>query len=416
MTFSIVDGSLVVNVDMVATVAVAALLLVLGYFIKGKVKFLEKYCLPAAVVGGFLFMLVTWLGRGTGAFTVNFVTTLQPFFMLMFFTTVGMGASLSLLKKGGFLLVIYWLIACTLSIFQNILAISVGPALGLDSAYALMCGAMTMIGGHGAAAAYGATFEAMGYPAASLVGASAATFGLITSVIFGGPIARRLIEKYKLKPDTTENFDTSVLDVNAASAHKLSGVDIIKNVTAILFCMALGSMISRWIGTAIRMDFPAIVGTLFVAMFVRNINEKVRIYKFDYKLTEGIGDVTLALFLSMALMTLRLWELVDLFAPMFVILFLQVILVVVTGYFLVFRILGKNYDAAVMVAGYIGHGIGATPTAIVNMTAVNDRYGHSRKAMIIVPIVGAFLVDIIYHPTTIWFIRTFVEDRNILPY
>jgi ESS family glutamate:Na+ symporter len=147
-------------------------------------------------------------------------------------------------------------------------------------------------------------------------------------------------------------------------------------------------------------------------MFVRNINEKVRAYKFDYKLTEGIGDITLALFLSMALMTLRLWELVDLFAPMFVILVAQLALVVFTGYFVVFRILGKNYDAAVMVAGYIGHGVGATPTAIVNMTAVNDRYGHSRKAMIIVPIVGAFLVDIIYHPQTIWFIRTFVANLN----
>ena len=412
MNFQNVDGVLTINVDMVATVAIAALLLVLGYFIKSKVKFLEKYCFPAAVVGGFLFMLFTWFGRGTELFAFNFVTTLQPFFMLVFFTTVGMGASLSLLKKGGVLLVVYWLIASGLSILQNSLAMAIGPALGLESAYTLMLGAMTMIGGHGAAAAYGQTFEAMGYPAATLVGASAATFGLIVSVMVGGPIARRLIEKHKLKPDATENFDTSILDVNSATAQKLTGLDIIKNVAAILFCMALGSMISRWIGTLINMDFPAIVGTLFVAMFVRNINEKVRAYKFDYKLTEGIGDITLALFLSMALMTLRLWELVDLFAPMFVILVAQLALVVFTGYFVVFRILGKNYDAAVMVAGYIGHGVGATPTAIVNMTAVNDRYGHSRKAMIIVPIVGAFLVDIIYHPQTIWFIRTFVANLN----
>ncbi|MCL2381902.1 MAG: sodium/glutamate symporter [Treponema sp.] len=412
MNFQVVDGSLVVNVDMVTAVAVAALLLVLGYFIKSKVKFLVKYCIPAPVVGGFLFMLFTWFGMGSGLFSVNFVTTLQPFFMLAFFTTVGMGASLSLLKKGGTLLVVYWLIACILSIFQNVIAVAIGPALGLESAYALMLGAMTMIGGHGAAAAYGATFEGMGYPAATLVGASAATFGLIISVIFGGPLARRLIEKHNLKPDTTENFDTSVADVNALTGQKLSGIDVVKNVAAILFCMALGSMISRWIGTLIRMDFPAIVGTLFVAVFVRNLNEKVRAYKFDFKLTEGIGDVMLSLFLSMALMTLRLWELVDLFAPMFVILFAQVLLVLFTGYFIVFRILGKTYDAAVMVAGYVGHGLGATPTAIVNMSAVNDRYGFSRKAMIIVPIVGAFLVDIIYHPQTIWFIRWFVADLS----
>jgi ESS family glutamate:Na+ symporter len=405
-------GSLVISVDMVTTVAVAALLLVLGYFIKSKVYFLEKYCLPAAVVGGFLFMLFTWFGMSSGLFSFNFVTTLQPVFMLAFFTTVGMGASLSLLRKGGVLLVIYWAIACILSIFQNVIAVALGPVLGLESAYTLMLGAMTMIGGHGAAAAYGATFEAMGYPAATLVGASAATFGLIVSVMCGGPIARRLIEKHDLKPDLTENFDTSVMDVNAATDQKLTGLDIIKNVTAIFFCMAIGSMLSNWIGTLINMSFPAIVGALFISMFVRNLNEKARVYKFDYRLTEGIGDVSLALFLSMALMTLRLWELVDLFAPMFVILIAQLLLVVFTGYFIVFRILGKNYDAAVMVAGYIGHGLGATPTAIVNMSAVNDRYGASRKAMMIVPIVGAFLVDIIYHPQTIWFISRFVENLN----
>jgi len=412
MSFETIDGILRINVDMVTTVALAALLLVLGYFVKSKVKFLEKYCIPAAVVGGFFFMLLTWIGRSANLFTFNFVTTLQAFFMLAFFATIGLGASLSLLKKGGILLVVYWVIACVLSVFQNLIAIAIGPALGLDPANTLMLGALTMIGGHGAAAAYGSTFESMGYPTATLVGTSAATFGLIVSVIVGGPLARRLIEKHNLKPDMTENFDTSVMDVNAATAQKLSGLELIKNVTAILFCMALGTMVSRWIGSLIGMDFPTYVGAMFVAMAVRNLNEKVRFYKFDYKLTEGIGDVSLALFLSMALMTLRLWELFGLFAPMFVILMGQVLLCILTGYFIVFRILGKNYDAAVMVAGYIGHGLGATPTAIANMGSVGDRYGQSRKAMMIVPIVGAFLVDIIYQPQTIWFIKMFVENLN----
>ena len=412
MNFVFVDGVLHINVDMVTTVAVAGLLLVLGYYVKSKVYFLTKYCIPAPVVGGFLFMFFTWFGMSQNLFSFNFVTTLQPIFMLAFFTTVGMGASISLLRKGGTLLAIYWAIACVLSVFQNILAMALGPMLGLDHANTLMLGAMTMIGGHGAAAAYGATFADMGFPTASVVGASAATFGLVASVVFGGPISRRLIEKHNLKPDPTENFDTSAMDDGDAADHKLTGLDVIKNVTAIFVCMALGTMISNWIGGLIDMTFPAIVGALFISMFIRNLNEKVRVYRFDYKLTESIGDVTLALFLSMALMTLRIWELVGLFAPMFVILFAQLALVVVTGYFIVFRMLGKNYDAAVMVAGYIGHGVGATPTAIVNMTAVNDRYGPSRKAMIIVPIVGAFLVDFIYHPQTIWFIRMFVQPLN----
>jgi ESS family glutamate:Na+ symporter len=410
VTFAILEGVFSIGVDMITTVAMAALLLVLGYFIKSRVQFLQKYCIPAAVVGGFLFMLVTWAGQSSGAFAFNFTTTLQATFMLAFFTTVGLGASLSLLKKGGALLVVYWLVAGVVSVFQNIIGVSLAPVTGLENAYALLCSAITLIGGHGAGAAYGGTFESMGYPSGTLVGAAAATFGLVVSVMVGGPVARSLIEKYDLKPDSTENFDTSVENVNAATGQPLSGVDIMKNVTAILFCMALGTMVSVQIGKLIGMDFPTYVGAMFVAVFLRNINEKVCIYKFDYPLVEGIGDVMLGLYLSMAMMTLRLWELLHLAGPMLIILACQVVFLVLVSYFLVFRILGKNYDAAVMCAGLLGHGLGATPTAIVNLTAVNERYGMSRRAMMIVPIVGAFLVDIIYQPATIWFIKTFVQN------
>jgi ESS family glutamate:Na+ symporter len=410
MTFAIVEGVFSINADMVTTVAMAALLLVLGYFIKSKVRFLQKYCIPAAVVGGFLFMLLTWAGRSSGSFAFNFTTTLQAVFMLAFFTTVGLGASLSLLKKGGVLLVIYWLVAGIVSVFQNIIGVTLAPVVGIENAYALLCSAITLIGGHGAGAAYGSTFESMGYPAGTLVGAAAATFGLIASVMVGGPVARSLIERYNLKPDPAENFDTGVENVNAATGQSLTDLDITKNVTAILFCMALGTMVSAQIGKLIGMDFPTYVGAMFVAVFLRNINEKIRIYKFDYPLVESIGDVMLGLYLSMAMMTLRLWELLDLAGPMLVILACQVVFLVLLSYFVVFRVLGKNYDAAVMCAGLLGHGLGATPTAIVNLTAVNDRYGMSRRAMMIVPIVGAFLVDIIYQPATIWFIKTFVQN------
>jgi ESS family glutamate:Na+ symporter len=148
---------------------------------------------------------------------------------------------------------------------------------------------------------------------------------------------------------------------------------------------------------------------MFIAVILRNINEKTHFYKFDFSLVEGIGDVMLNLYLSIAMMTLRLWELADLVGGVLVILICQVIFMVLVSYFVIFRILGKNYDAAVMCAGLCGHGLGATPSAIVNMTAINERYGMSRRAMMIVPIVGAFLVDIIYQPQTIWFIKTFVH-------
>jgi ESS family glutamate:Na+ symporter len=242
------------------------------------------------------------------------------------------------------------------------------------------------------------------------LGAAAATFGLISSVMVGGPVARRLIEKHNLKPDESANFDTSVTEINVSSGEKLTSLDVMKNVTAILVSMALGTIVSGWIGKMIDMEFPTYVGAMFIAMFVRNINEKTHWYKFDYPLVEGIGDVTLGLFLSMAMMTLKMWELADLAGPMLIILLCQVVFLVLLSYFVVFRVLGKNYDAAVMCAGLLGHGLGATPTAIVNLTAVNDRYGMSRRAMMIVPIVGAFLVDIIYQPATVWFIKMFVEN------
>lgn len=412
MSFEVIENVFTINADMVMTVAMAAVLLLIGYFVKSKVHFLEKYCIPAPVVGGFLFMFITWAGHSTGAFAFSFTTTLQSFFMLAFFTTVGLGASLSLLKKGGILLVVYWLVAGVVSIIQNTIGVALSAVTGLEPAYALLSSAITMIGGHGAGAAYGSTFEGMGYPAGTLVGAAAATFGLISSVMVGGPVARRLIEKHDLRPDDSENFDTSVTEINAATGEALTGLDVMKNVTAILVSMALGTLVSGWIGKLIGMDFPTYVGAMFVAMIVRNVNEKTRWYKFDYPLVEGIGDVTLGLYLSMALMTLKLWDLAGLAGPMFIVLACQVLFVVLFAYFVVFRILGKNYDAAVMCAGLLGHGLGATPTAIVNLTAVNERYGMSRRAMMIVPIVGAFLVDIIYQPATVWFIKMFVPNLN----
>lgn len=411
MAFETVEGILNINCDMVMTTALACVLLLIGFWIKSKVKFLVKYCIPAPVVGGFLFMFITFIGNRTGTFAFNFTTTLQSFFMLAFFTTVGLGASVQLLKKGGILLVIYWLVAAGVSVIQNFLSVGVAKLTGLEYPYALLAGAISMIGGHGAAASYGSTFAEMGYEAAVEVGAAAATFGLIFGVLVGGPTARLLIEKNNLKPDPSENFDTSIEDINKKGG-TLTSLDVIKNVSAILICMAIGTMVSGWIGKLIGMSFPDYVGAMFIAMIVRNLNEKFHWYNFNFGLVDGIGDVSLNIYLSIALMSLKLWQLLNLLGPVLLIVVLQTVLLVVLCYFVVFRILGRNYDAAVMCAGLLGHGLGATPTAIVNMTAVKEKYGMSRKAFMIVPIVGAFLVDIIYQPQTIAFIKFFVQGFN----
>ena len=408
MSFEMVEGVLNINATAIMTTAMAAVMLLIGYFVKSKVGALNKYCIPAPVVGGFLFMFISFAGHMSGTFAFNFDSLYQDPFMLAFFVTVGLGASYKLLVKGGILLIIYWLIAGVISVCQNAIGIAVGTAVGLEAPYALLSSAISMIGGHGAALGYGDDFVKLGFEQGKLVGAAAATFGLISAVLIGGPLGRRLIVKHDLHPDENDTFESDVDQINAASNEKLSGLDVMKNVTVILICMAVGTMVSGWIGKLIGMNFPTYVGAMFVAVIVRNLNEVFHFYNFSFSLVDGIGDVMLSLYLSIALMTLKLWELAGLIGGVMVVVMCQVLFMAFIAYFVVFRLLGKNYDAAVRCAGLCGHGLGATPSAIVNMTAVKDRYGMSRKAFMIVPIVGAFLVDVIYQPQTLAFIRFFV--------
>lgn len=409
MTIQTTAGQLTFGLDMTFTLAFASILLLLGYGLKNRSAWLQKYCIPAPVIGGFIFMLLTTLGYFTHSFKFEFNTDLQTLLMNIFFTTVGLEASLKILKQGGKLLIIYWLIAGLVSVLENTIGILGAKLTGLPPAYALLSSAISMIGGHGAALSYGQTFQHMGYAQGPLVGAAAATFGLIFSVLVGGPTASRLIRKHQLKPQDHQEEKNTLKDINAAKHDNLSPVDVLKNVTVILVTVALGTLLSKGFGALIQMEFPTYVGCMFVAVLVRNINERIHGYPFSFALVDGIGNVTLSLYLSMAMMTLKLWELADLAGGMLVILVMQVIFLVLFSYFIVFRLLGSDYDAAVMCAGLLGHGLGATPTALVNLTAVNDKYGLSVKAMMIVPIVGAFLVDILYQPQTIWFIKQFVH-------
>ncbi|CEM62449.1 sodium/glutamate symporter [Treponema phagedenis] len=412
MSFEMVGSVFTIKLDAIFTLALASILLLLGYWIKNKVKVIEKYCIPAPVVGGFLFMFITYAGHVSGTFSFNFVNTFQSPFMLAFFTTVGLGASFKLLKQGGKLLIIYWLIAGVISIFQNTIGIIFVKTMNIPAPYALLSSAISMIGGHGAALSYGNTFAEMGYEQGPLVGAAAATFGLITAVLVGGPLGRMLIEKNHLKPSEDENFDASSAQAINTQSVELTSLDIIKNVVVIIVCMAAGSLIAKFISSLIaiqKLEFPTYVGAMFAAVIVRNVNDKFKFYKFSYPLVDEIGNVMLSLYLALAMMTLKLWELAGLLGGVLLIGLAQVVFMILAAYFVVFKLLGSSYDAAVMCAGLCGHGLGATPSAIVNMTAVNERYGMSKKAMMIVPIVGAFLVDIIYQPQTIAFIGYFVQ-------
>lgn len=410
MEFIRENGILTINLDSILTLALAVVVLLVGYGVRNKLQFLRKYCIPAPVIGGFLFMFISFIGYKTNTFNFTYENIFQSTFMLVFFTSVGLGANLKILKSGGVLLIIYWLVCGILSLGQNTIGVLVSKAVDLEPAYGILASSISMIGGHGAALSYGNTFAEMGYAQAPVVGAAAATFGLISGVIIGGPLGRRLIVKNGLKANNDDDFDSSKLDdLFKEEKVELSNLDIIKNVAAIIISMALGTLISKFIGSLIKMQFPDYVGAMFIAVILRNLNEKINIYNFNGNLVDGIGDVMLNLYLALALMTLKLWELQDLMGGVLIVLICQVIFMLIYNYFIVFRVLGKNYDAAVMCAGLCGHGLGATPSAIVNMTAINEEYGLSRKAMMIVPIVGAFLVDIIYQPIVLTFIKTFVK-------
>ncbi|MGF9908263.1 sodium/glutamate symporter [Brevibacillus porteri] len=389
--------------NQVTTIFLAVALLVLGTFLVRKASFLQKFCIPAPVVGGLLFAIIATALKATGILQITLDTSLQSLFMLTFFTTVGLGASFKLIKLGGKLLVIYWIACGFLALAQNVIGVSLASVFGIHPLIGMMAGAVSMEGGHGAAGAFGQTLEDMGIQSALAIGIAAATFGLVAGGLVGGPTVKYLIGKYDLKPTETEE----VVETVEEKAQPINSNTFFIQVLLITFCMALGTYLGELFSTATGFVLPGYVGAMFVAVIVRNIVDKLNPKAIDMKSINLISDVTLGIFLSMALMSIKLWEVADLALPMLVIVFVQVVFIVLFGIFVLFRLLGKDYDAAVMVAGFTGHGLGATPNAMANMAAVTGRFGPSRKAYLVVPIVGAFLIDVFAMPIIITTINLF---------
>ncbi|WP_429843894.1 sodium/glutamate symporter [Brevibacillus sp. FIR094] len=389
--------------NQVTTIFLAVALLVLGTFLVKKASFLQKFCIPAPVVGGLLFAIIATALKATGILQITLDTSLQSLFMLTFFTTVGLGASFKLIKLGGKLLVIYWIACGFLALAQNVIGVSLASVFGIHPLIGMMAGAVSMEGGHGAAGAFGQTLEDMGIQSALAIGIAAATFGLVAGGLVGGPTVKYLITKYDLKPTETEEAVETVEE----KVQPITSNTFFIQVLLITFCMALGTYLGELFSTATGFVLPGYVGAMFVAVIVRNIVDKLNPKAIDMKSINLISDVTLGIFLSMALMSIKLWEVADLALPMLVIVFVQVVFIVLFGIFVLFRLLGKNYDAAVMVAGFTGHGLGATPNAMANMAAVTGRFGPSRKAYLVVPIVGAFLIDVFAMPIIITTINLF---------
>ncbi|MFD1451259.1 MULTISPECIES: sodium/glutamate symporter [Oceanobacillus] len=396
-----------IEFDQVTTIFFALAVYMLGTFLNNKILFLNKFCIPAPVVGGLLFALVITFLRGFDILIINLDTSLQNLFMLTFFTTVGLGASFKLLKIGGKLLIIYWLACGFLALAQNVIGVSMAKLLHLDPLIGVMVGAVSMEGGHGAATAFGTTIEELGVDGALSIGLAAATVGLVAGGLIGGPIVKYLMNKYQLKPTETEEIsDSSMGNVNQQDT-KINSKSFMMQVFIIVFCMALGTFLGDSFTEVTGFVLPGYVGAMFVAVIVRNIIDRISGNVIQMKSIGIIGDITLGIFLSMALMSIQLWEIVDLALPLLLIILVQVIFIALFSIFILFKMLGQNYDAAVMIGGFTGHGLGATPNAIANMDAVVSKFGPSRKAFLVVPLVGAFLIDVFAVPIIITTINLF---------
>ncbi len=406
MSFLIENGVPTIKLDMIATLALAILLLLLGRVIVRRVSILNRFCIPAPVAGGLLFSFLMLLFHETNLVNVKMDTLFQSPFMLAFFTTIGLIASLKLVKKGGRMLLVYWLCCSFLALAQNVIGVALSEVLNIDPLLGVLMGAVSMEGGHGAAGAFGPTVEALGIYGATAVALAAATFGLVSGGLVGGPIAKYLIGRYNLQSTESEE-NISVDEAEGIEEEPISAQSFLLHAGVICVCITIGLGISGWLKTALDIALPSYVGAMFFAVFVRNLNDHLKVVKLHNNTINLIGDVSLGIFLSMALMTLKLWELRDLAIPMIIILVAQVLFIILYVTFIVFRLLGKSYDAAIICCGMAGHGLGATPNAIANMTAVTEKFGPSTKAFLVVPLCGAFLIDLFGIPCIVWFINYF---------
>lgn len=406
MTFGIEKGVYTLSLGMEATLAWAIILLLIGRWLVQRVYVLQRFCIPAPVVGGLLFSLLTLFLHQTGLMAVKMTTTFQTPLMLGFFTTIGLIASLKLVKKGGKILFFYWLLCSILALMQNIIGVSLAEVLDIHPLLGVLMGAVSMEGGHGAAGAFGPEVEAMGIYGATAVAMAAATFGLVSGGLIGGPIANYLIKKGNLTSTELDENPDAVTEEAVEGTHMTASL-FMQHAAVITVCMTVGLWVATTLKASLAIALPSYVGAMFFAVVVRNLNDHFHWMNLDNSIINFIGEICLGIFLSMALMTLRLWELADLALPMIIVLAAQVLFMVFYTVVIAFRVLGKTYDAAIICAGMAGHGLGATPNAIANMTAVTERFGPSTKAFLVVPLCGAFLIDLFGIPCITWFINYF---------
>ena len=407
-----------IQLDMIQTAGIGALALIVGMVLTRRVSFLQRFCVPSPVSGGIIFSLLTLLLYAGFHIEVSFDNTLGNTFMLAFFTSVGFQSNLKAIKQGGKLLAVMLALLVVLIAMQNLMPQVVTRLMGVSPLIGMATGSIPMTGGHGTVGGFASVLEGMGLPDAGTIGMAAATFGLIAGSMIGGPLAERII-RTKLTLEQMQPHDEDVdpamagIESDEASptgrAKRISTNEqefqqYAKATYCILLVMGAGTLAS-WLLALTGITFPTYFGALILAAIVRNTISHVR-YKqngrwvnadrlLDMDRIVSVGNICLSMFLGMAMISLKLWQLHSLALPLVVILVSQVLLIAMFTYWVAFPLLGRDYDAAVLCAGMCGFGLGATPNAMANMSAVCYKYHYTVKPFLIVPIIGAMFADII---------------------
>ena len=407
-----------IELDMIQTAGIGALALLVGMILTRKVAFLQKLCVPSPVSGGIIFSLITLILYGWFNVEVSFNGTLRSAFMLAFFTSVGFQSDLKVLKQGGKLLIIMLVLLVVIIAMQNIMPLGITKLMGVDPLIGMAAGSISMTGGHGTAGGFASVLEGMGLHGAGTIGMAAATFGLIAGSMIGGPLAERIIRTkltHEQMQPQDEEIDPAMAGIESdeasptgrtkrVSTNEQEFQQYAKATYCIILVMGGGTLLS-WLLAKTGVTFPTYFGALILAAIVRNTIGFVK-YKdegkwekaeklLDMERIISVGNICLSMFLGMAMVSLKLWELQSLALPLIVILVSQVVMMAVFAYFVAFPLLGRNYDAAVLCAGMCGFGLGATPNAMANMSAVCYKYRYTVKPFLIVPIIGAMFADLI---------------------
>jgi ESS family glutamate:Na+ symporter len=393
------------KLDLIQTVALAGVMLFVGYGIRKAVPPLARYNIPAPVIGGLLISLAVLFARGSGRTLLELDATLQTPMMVAFFTSVGFAASLSLLRIGGPQVLLFFAAASVFAVAQNLLGGLLAVSFGLDPLFGVLAGSTTLTGGPATGLAFAPLFEEAGVRGAATVAVAAAMIGIVMGGVIGGPIGTRLIERHGLRrartdrvhldPPTATDVVESQLPEGRAEAPP--GEDrgsylLLKNIVAILVAMWIGSWVSRGFA-AMGLTLPAYIGAMLVAAAIRNLDDATRLIGLSQRVIDDLGSAALSLFIVMALMSLQLWEIAGLALPLLVILAAQVLLIALICLWPIFRLMGRDYESAVMSAGFCGFMLGTTANAMANMESLVEKYGAAPRAFLVVPIVGAFFID-----------------------